>query len=523
MTRRIVRTSIQLGILTLIVLLLVFLLDNRFNVLPEAIHNALPAHHPGLVITDITIATCSSINLLSSCKLDQNKWHRVEKDLYLSKGWLSHAFVHIERKRESELTDKDRIILDIRVGSLDPVLSEKDQGAEKWESRQAGLWLKRTSKHRDADKNQAVTAVDVLFGSDSVEVRPGWQRVPQPLMLRDIGGENQGAYITVRRGSPNDIRPPPPRVNNHGKFKILQVADLHLATGPGVCRDAEPPNHNGGKCIADERTLNFVASVLDDEKPDMVVLSGDQVNGDTAPDAQSAIFKFAALFVDRKIPYATIFGNHDDEGNYVVEVLARGQSTHSALTLYLLDTHGYSPDERQFRGYDWLKKNQIEWFKSTARELKHSSSHTGYRLQHMEMAFIHIPLPEYRVTSDMVVPATGKQLENPTAPAFNSGFRDALVEEGVLAVSCGHDHVNDYCSLSKGRDGKAELWMCYGGGVGFGGYGGYGGYHRRVRIFEFDMNEARIMTWKRVEYGDIGKRVDEAIIVEGGRVVGLNQ
>jgi len=27
--------------------------------------------------------------------------------------------------------------------------------------------------------------------------------------------------------------------------------------------------------------------VLDEEKPDLVVLSGDQVNGDTAPDVQS--------------------------------------------------------------------------------------------------------------------------------------------------------------------------------------------------------------------------------------------
>lgn len=44
-------------------------------------------------------------------------------------------------------------------------------------------------------------------------------------------------------------------------------------------------------------------------------MSGDQVNGETAPDAQTAIFKFAELFVKRKIPYATILGNHDDEGN----------------------------------------------------------------------------------------------------------------------------------------------------------------------------------------------------------------
>ena len=68
--------------------------------------------------------------------------------------------------------------------------------------------------------------------------------------------------------------------------------------------------------------------------------------------------------------------------------------------------------------------------------------------------------------------------------------------------------------------------MCYAGGAGFGGYGGYGGYHRRIRFFDIDMNEARITTYKRVEYGDareIEKRIDEQIIVESGRVAPLAQ
>ena len=47
-----------------------------------------------------------------------------------------------------------------------------------------------------------------------------------------------------------------------------------------------------------------------------------------------------------------------------------------------------------------------------------------------------------------------------------------------------------------------QLWMCYAGGSGFGGYGGYGGYVRRVRVWEFDMNEAKVVTWKRLESGD---------------------
>jgi hypothetical protein len=260
-----------------------------------------------------------------------------------------------------------------------------------------------------------------------------------------------------------------------------------------------------------------------------------------------AIFKIAGLLVEHKIPYAAIFGNHDDEGalsrsiqmslyeslpyslseagsntidgvgNYYIEVLAHGNNKHSALTLYFLDTHSYSPDEAHFKGYDWIKPNQITWFKDTAKTLKESTSHKHYTLQHLDMAFIHIPLPEYGVKDQIRV---GEWKEPITAPGFNTHFKDALVEEGIKAVSCGHDHVNDYCAMSANpQTGNGDLWMCYAGGSGFGGYGGWGEYHRRVRVFEVDANEARISTWKRLEYGDIGKRLDEQVIVDAGKVV----
>lgn len=61
--------------------------------------------------------------------------------------------------------------------------------------------------------------------------------------------------------------------------------------------------------------------------------------------------------------------------------------------------------------------------------------------------------------------------------------------------------------------------MCYGGAVGFGGYGGYYGYHRRIRFFDIDVNQARIHTYKRLEWGDTESRIDEQMIVDGGKVV----
>jgi len=251
------------------------------------------------------------------------------------------------------------------------------------------------------------------------------------------------------------------------------------------------------------------------------------------------------MLIKRKVPYVSIFGNHDDEqgmsrasqmaiveslpyslsqpgpadisgvGNYYIEVLARGGSDHSAITIYLLDTHSYSPDERTYPGYDWVKPDQIDWFRRTAASLK--KKHSEFTLHHMDVSFVHIPLPEYRQEGQLF---KGEYREPVTAPLYNSGLRDALVEQGVVMVGCGHDHVNDYCALSTdNQTSRPDLWMCYAGAAGFGGYAGYGGYHRRVRLFDLDANVGRITTWKRLEYGDIASRIDEQVIVDVGQPV----
>jgi hypothetical protein len=213
-------------------------------------------------------------------------------------------------------------------------------------------------------------------------------------------------------------------------------------------------------------------------------------------------------------------------GNYHIDVLAPSHnSKHSALTLYFLDTHSYSPDERHFRGYDWLKPKQIDWFTAEAKKLKDSPAHKHYAKIHLDMAFIHIPLPEYRNPPPDDKKATdlvGEWREGVTAPGFNTHFHDALIAAGVHVVSCGHDHANDYCLLSRNaKTDKGQLWMCYAGGSGFGGYGGYGGYIRRVRVWEVDTEVGSVRTWKRVEAGpDVGRRVDERVVVEGGVVKG---
>ena len=489
-----------------------------------------------------------------------SSWTRVGKDLYLGKGWVSHGYIHVKRKKEEDLTTTDRIVVDVRIGRRRPETPEIEDKDTTWEARPGGLWLLRSSQRHASDSDKAVTAIDILFGADAVDPRPGWTVKDQPLLI-NLDPKIPEPRLSVRHGHHKTPAKPQLRVRKDGKFKILQVSDMHLSTGLGACRDEYPPSRH---CDADPRTLDFVTRVLDLEKPDLVVLSGDQVNGETAPDSQSAMFKMAEPFVTHNIPYALIFGNHDDEGslsraalmslaetlplslseagtatvdgigNYYVEVLARKTSHHSALTLYLLDTHSYSPDEARYRGYDWLKPSQLSWFKETATSLHASPAHKDYAHFHLDMAFIHIPLPEYR-EPDKLIADSGAWKESPTAPGLNSGFKDALVEQGIFAVSCGHDHANDYCSLAghsspenlqadlgdeaKSHAKAGKLWMCYAGGSGYGGYGGYGGYKRRVRVWEFDMTEGRVETWKRIDgEGEEGIR-DRKRVVESGKVL----
>ena len=494
----------------------------------------------------------------------------MEKDLLLGEGWIRSAYLHVQRKQEEELLSDDKVVVGVKVGRKAPVIVEKDESQEPWESRPGGIWIQRSSKRHDSDSDRAVTAIDVLFGPDAIDPRPNWVLESTTLLIDGVNS-NYAPRLSARHGRPRAEHetPPTPRVNKDGKFKILQISDAHLSTGTGACRDAiGEGNKPSSNCEADPRTLEFLEQVLDDEKPDLVVLSGDQVEGPAAPDTQTAIFKMVAPLIERSIPYAAIFGNHDDEGprsspriaqmalmqtlpyslsepgptkaegvgNYYVEVLAPG-SQHSALTLYMLDTHSLTPDEKRYKGYDWLKPGQIDWFRETAKGLK--KAHAKYSHIHMDMAFIHIPLPEYGDRSNVL--AGGLWKESVTAPGYNSKFYDALAEEGIVAVGCGHDHVNDYCALRPHKhevaarddatDGQQQHhshtrerlgpWLCYAGGSGFGGYAGYGGYHRRVRVWEVDTNAGRMSTWKRVECcgDDTKKRIDEVVLADGGNVI----
>lgn len=414
-----------------------------------------------------------------------------------------------------------------------------------WRYKSNGIWL----KYGPHDEKNAVSAIDLLFGHEAVDPRPNWRLIKCP--LRDVSNPSDlPVYITFRKGPRIDYKKQyglPLKMNQEDKFKILQVADMHFSTGYGKCRDPEPPSSAKG-CKADSRTLEFLEKVLDFEKPDMVVLTGDQIFGDASPDAESSAFKAVYPFVKRKIPFAITLGNHDDEGslnreeimgiyvdvpysvaalgpddvdgfgNYVVTVEGK-VSKGTALSLYFVDTHSYSKTPKITPGYDWIKENQLIYLKMEADSIKNSvEKYRKSKKIPLSMAFFHIPLPEFR---NMNQPFIGEMREGITAPRYNSGARDVLGEMGVTAISVGHDHCNDYCLQDTIRAQSPEenkIWLCYGGGSGLGGYGGYNGYIRRMRAYELDTSKGEIKTWKRTE-AEPEKMIDEQILVTGGNVV----
>lgn len=98
----------------------------------------------------------------------------------------------------------------------------------------------------------------------------------------------------------------------------------HLTASSGVsrgqCFDVDPSTLPSGllspndPCHGDTVTQSLLAQTLAAEKPSLVVFTGDQLNGQTTSwDAQSVLLKAIGEVIAAKIPWALVFGNHDDE------------------------------------------------------------------------------------------------------------------------------------------------------------------------------------------------------------------
>ena len=282
-------------------------------------------------------------------------------------------------------------------------------------------------------------------------------------------------------------------------FNIMQLTDIHI----------------GGGFLSfkkDRMAMNAVAAMISEEKPDLVIITGDM----TYATPQAASFnnklgvKLLASLMERLGVYWTVtFGNHDSEvysyysrekvsgfytdpeythclyepgpeevdgfGNHIINVKnSDGLITQS---LIMLDSHAYTDDDPL--GVRWLyeniHENQVDWYRANVEEL---TAQNAARLSELgleatgesvsSLLFFHIPLVEYldayteysensfKDTADVkyirgVIGESGKFV-------YCGAGEDNLFEslDGTKAVFCGHDHLNNIQLEYKG------VRLCYG-------------------------------------------------------------
>jgi len=438
-------------------------------------------------VFDLTMVDLCAPSSSSSENAIKGKWVRVPRDLNLQSG-MWHLLLYYRRTRRRDVP----LISDIQLLSSGATPSGSGDWVKAPLSLRDGivrapplfLWYRtdKTLQDMSDDEHQSlITELDVLYGDG--EPWYGFERLSPPTTEKSARSET--VSISMRRGVKLPPRAPPLHFSRDGRFKIVQIADLHFSVGAGPCRDPSSPCNGGAYAY----TESLIERILDKEQPDLVVFTGDQLNGQgTSWDATSVLAKFAAPVISRRIPWAAVFGNHDAEdargsgfrrdqiklmqglpyslvqagpedihgvGNYVLKILSADASKAHLLTLYFLDSGAYASGYIDWLGflqpteYDYIHQNQIDWFMQESGSINpiirpftpDGSKDFGdiwERQQHPPaqqklakpnaLMFFHIPLQESYGAAD-TDPRTGlpldvgsSDLEGPGSAKKNDGF-----------------------------------------------------------------------------------------------------
>lgn len=293
--------------------------------------------------------------------------------------------------------------------------------------------------------------------------------------------------------------------NKDGKFKIVQLTDVHI-------RPSEIEKS--------DMAIKNIEQILDEEKPDLVMITGDVIFGKPANTCLDVTLQ---PIVQRHLPFAFTLGNHDAEcdmtareiyeylgkfagnltstveglsgvTNYTLTIKSATKNGADAAVLYVFDSHQYSQQKDLTDGYDWIKPDQIDWYRRESA--KYTAGNGGKPMP--SIAFMHIPLPEYaEAARDAGTLLIGTRKEEPCCPKINTGLYSAmLLNRDVMGVFAGHDHVNDY--------------ICDWKGVAL-AYGRYSGSHsvyhdiqgeNGARVIVLTEGERGFDTWIRLRVGN---------------------
>ena len=322
------------------------------------------------------------------------------------------------------------------------------------------------------------TAVRIHLAAAKTIYKISGGKLPKSLYCKRANPEKIPTDVKII--SENDYSTTIAKVDKNGNIKsddfvIVSTTDFHFDV-----------DHE----INTKAVRNFVQH-LKDIKPDLVVLTGDNI---LSKYQQIDAIQFAQMMEEIGIYWTATFGNHETRedrgfykwllfksfcdydhclckfgpddmfgyGNFTVNILGEGGKLLKTLFHFdsgrdILDRdkekYGLPAD---FNGYDFLKKEQISFYKNeTARLKKEYGSADSFM-------YMHIPLCEYAHAfkedeNGKFVPTGeceilyGEQYESVGCSTYNSGMFDAILETGsTQAVFAGHDHVNDWAAIYKG-------------------------------------------------------------------------
>ena len=89
------------------------------------------------------------------------------------------------------------------------------------------------------------------------------------------------------------------KFQNDRGFKIVQFTDIHWQNGES----------------ADQQSAALMTAIAAAESPDLIVLTGDILSGGGCDDAAESLRDVVSIVEGCGIPWAAVFGNHDDEGS----------------------------------------------------------------------------------------------------------------------------------------------------------------------------------------------------------------
>lgn len=249
-----------------------------------------------------------------------------------------------------------------------------------------------------------------------------------------------------------------------GEFKVLMFTDTHL---------------KGDKEL-DNITLTYLIKNITEQKPDLVILGGDNV---TYGFNKKRNVQLAELFENLGVYWATVLGNHegdgfmsydrknviklfssydhclvkagkadvDGHGNCTINILNNDETLKEVF--FLMDTGDYMTAESKAEYgvteeddvYDGVKSSQVEWYKA-----KHDEIEAEYG-KFKSVTVVHIPL--YQVEKEYAEGdfLYGDKREGVCESGFDAGLFAAMKEKGsAQAVYFGHDHVNNFGVMCDG-------------------------------------------------------------------------